>query len=115
MCFVSKPRDLFCTFNKFPDQLSRVSVMQYFKINYSRFRTNDQLLANASFYFGQNKNLFGIEVNPTEQGSRMSRLLADKAIDDEYVVDNLRVPYSFKQSERSSMSEHTGLYDSLNN
>ena len=89
--FLATPNDLFCKFNMFPEQVKRVSVMQYEKVNYHRFAASGPLQDRLSLYYGQNKNLFGIEVNQTESKPRLSLIQAEHYIDNEDIVANLRV------------------------
>ena len=113
VCIIVMPKDLFCQFNMFPEQLSRVSIMQYLRINYRRFRTSDELLANPSFFFGKNKNMFGIEVNQTDSSTRITVLFADNAIDNEVIVNDLRV-CSFLESLVVSNDSKGSLQHSSN-
>ena len=47
--FLSEPRDLFAELNSYPEQGHRVSVTQYERVNYNRFRTMDEILASREF------------------------------------------------------------------
>ena len=60
MSMVMRPMDLFAEFNMYPEQLSRVSIVQYTRFNYNRFENNPQI--NQS----NERGLFGLS------SSRMS-------------------------------------------
>lgn len=49
------------------------------------------MLKHPSMYFGQNKNMFGIDVSKSDSRLRRSEYVADQVIDNECIVDNLRV------------------------
>ena len=49
ICLVALPQDLFSEYNRFPEQLNRVSLLQYPRYNYTRFQA-ENLVRDSLLY-----------------------------------------------------------------
>ena len=97
ICFTFKPNDFFHKFNMFPEQLRRVSAMQYTYHNFDRFRWEESesfSSPNQQLKFSNEKGLLGIGLMfSTEQSmrGRSTIMRADMYVNNESVVQDLRV------------------------
>ena len=90
--FFMEPQDLFAEYNKWPEQLQRVSVVQYHHINFRRFGSESQHDKRSQFHDSESDYYInGFHFSRRDSKTRPSYLKALKTITDEEVLDNLRV------------------------